>query len=77
MEFRAKGVLPLHIRSVSNTLAQTHVLQFHIYIEKGLKISSFLVLNAKGGESIRPKKKDGTTTLFSENILNYFFKGSF
>jgi hypothetical protein len=33
MEFRAKGVLPLHIRSVSNTLAQTNLLQFHIYIK--------------------------------------------
>jgi hypothetical protein len=30
------------------------------------------VLNAKGGESIRPKQKDCTTTLFSENVLNYF-----
>jgi hypothetical protein len=39
---------------------------------KGLKISSFLVLNAKGGESIRPKQKDRTTTPFSENVLNYF-----
>jgi hypothetical protein len=27
------------------------------------------VLNAKGGESIRPKQKDRTTTLFSENVL--------
>jgi hypothetical protein len=71
MEFRAKGVLPLHIRSVSTTLAQTHVLQFHIHL-KGFKISSFLVLNAKGGESIRPKQKDRTTTLFSKNVLNYF-----
>jgi hypothetical protein len=35
------------------------------------------VLNAKGGESIRPKQKDRTTTLFSKNILNYFFRGSF
>jgi hypothetical protein len=40
-------------------------------------MSSFLVLNAKGGESIRPKQKDRTTTLFSENVLNYFFRGSF
>jgi hypothetical protein len=30
------------------------------------------VLNAKGGESIRPKQKDRTTTLFSEDVLNYF-----
>jgi hypothetical protein len=68
MEFRAKGVLPLLIHSVSNILAQTHVLQFHIHC-KGLKISLFLVLNAKGGESIRPKQKDRTTTLFSENFF--------
>jgi hypothetical protein len=31
------------------------------------------VLNAKGGESIRPKQKDHTIILFSENVLNYFF----
>jgi hypothetical protein len=31
-----------------------------------------LAINAKGGESISPKQKDRTTTLFSENILNYF-----
>jgi len=30
------------------------------------------VFNAKGGESIRPKQKNRTTTLFSENVLNYF-----
>jgi hypothetical protein len=30
------------------------------------------VLNAKRGQSIRPKQKDRTTTLFLENILNYF-----
>jgi hypothetical protein len=35
------------------------------------------VLNAKGGESIRPKQKDCTITLFFENVLNYFFRGSF
>jgi hypothetical protein len=72
MQFQAKGVLPLHIRSVSNTLAQTHVLQFHIYIEKASIFFSILLLNAKGGESIRPKQKDSTTTLFPENDLNYF-----
>jgi hypothetical protein len=54
MEFRAKGALPLHIRSISTTLAKTHVLQFHIYNEKASIFFLFLVLNAKGGESIRP-----------------------
>jgi hypothetical protein len=42
---------------------------FHIFIVKGLSISLFLALNAKGGEINRPKKKDHTTTLFSENFL--------
>jgi hypothetical protein len=32
-------------------------------------ISLFLALNAKGGEINRPKQKDRTTTLFSENFL--------
>jgi hypothetical protein len=67
MEFWAKGALPLHIRSVSITLAKTHVLQLHIYIEKGSQFPH-LVLNAKGGESIRPKKKDRTTTPFSKTV---------
>jgi hypothetical protein len=31
---------------------------------KGLSKSSFLVINAKGGESISPKQKDRTTTHF-------------
>jgi hypothetical protein len=34
-----------------------------------LYISSFLALNAKGGEITRPKQKDRTTTLFSENFF--------
>jgi hypothetical protein len=29
----------------------------------------FLALNAKGGEINRPKQKDCTTTLFSENFF--------
>jgi hypothetical protein len=29
----------------------------------------FLALNAKGGEINRPKQKDRTTTLFSENCF--------
>jgi hypothetical protein len=29
------------------------------------------VLNAKGGESIRPKQKDHATTLFSKNVLSF------
>jgi hypothetical protein len=31
-----------------------------------------LALNAKGGEINRPKQKDRTTTLFSENFLQKF-----
>jgi hypothetical protein len=34
----------------------------------------FLALNAKGGEINRPKQKDRTTTLFSEN---FFTKNAF
>jgi hypothetical protein len=30
--------------------------------------SSFLAINAKGGEFIAPKQKDRTTTLFSKTI---------
>jgi hypothetical protein len=32
---------------------------------KGLSKSPFLVMNAKGGESISPKQKDRTTTSIS------------
>jgi hypothetical protein len=41
---------------------------FHIFLVKGLMLSLFLALNAKGGEINRPKQKDCTTTLFSENF---------
>jgi hypothetical protein len=44
---------------------------------KGLKISSFLVLNAKGGDSIRPKQKDSTSTLFSKKHFKLFLQGEF
>jgi hypothetical protein len=42
---------------------------FHIFLVKDLSISLFLALNPKGGEINRPKQKDRTTTLFSENFL--------
>jgi hypothetical protein len=42
---------------------------FHIFLDKDLLISLFLALNAKGGEINRPKQKNRTTTLFSENFL--------
>jgi hypothetical protein len=74
MEFWAKGALPLHIRSVSTTLTQTHVLQFHIYW-KSLNISSFLVLNAKGWESFRQKQKDHSTTIFWKRFKLFYNKG--
>jgi hypothetical protein len=42
---------------------------FHIFLAKGLSISLFLALNAKGGEINRPKQKDHITTLFSKNFF--------
>jgi hypothetical protein len=42
---------------------------------KGLSKSPFLAINAKGGESISPKKKDRTTTnlkLHFENFSNWY-----
>jgi hypothetical protein len=45
---------------------------FHIFIDKYLLISLFLALNAKWGEINKPKQKDRTTTLFSENFLQKF-----
>jgi hypothetical protein len=41
---------------------------------KGLTKSLFLVIRAKGGESISPKQKDRTTTNFKtfENFSNVF-----
>jgi hypothetical protein len=33
-------------------------------------VSSFLALNAKGGELIRPKQKDRTTTLSSKKMFH-------
>jgi hypothetical protein len=41
-------------------------------IKKASNFSSFLVLNAKGGESIRPKQKDHTTMLKFKNFNWYF-----
>jgi hypothetical protein len=38
---------------------------------KASQVSSFLAINAKGGELIGPKQKDRTTTLF---FKNYFTK---
>jgi hypothetical protein len=42
---------------------------FHIFIDKYLSISLFSALNAKWEEINKPKPKDRTTTLFSENFL--------
>jgi hypothetical protein len=40
-------------------------------VRKGLTFHSypFLAIHAKGGESISPKQKDRTTTLFSKEFL--------
>jgi hypothetical protein len=77
MEFRANGVLPLHIRLVSNTLAQTHVLQFHIYTEKASKFLHFWCLMPKGETVLGQSKRTAPALYFLKNILNYFFRGSF
>jgi hypothetical protein len=37
MESQEKGALPLHIRLVSNILAQTQVLKFHIPVEQAIQ----------------------------------------
>jgi hypothetical protein len=42
---------------------------FQIFLDKDLSISLFLAFNTKGREINRPKQKDRTTTLFSENFL--------
>jgi hypothetical protein len=42
---------------------------------KGLIFHSkypFLAIHAKGGESISPKQKDRTTTLFSKSFSNWY-----
>jgi hypothetical protein len=38
---------------------------------KGLSSSLFLVINAKGGESIKPKEKDRNTNF--KNFTNVYF----
>jgi hypothetical protein len=39
--------------------------------EKGLSMSLFLAIHAKGGESISPKQKDRTTT-FRKFLIDIF-----
>jgi hypothetical protein len=73
MEYSAKTRLPLHSIGIFtlrrhftplSTFGIIFTLITHINGEKakGLTKSPFLVINAKGGESISPKQKDRTTT---------------
>jgi hypothetical protein len=61
----------------SNTLAKIHALQFHIFLEKASNILYFLVLNAKGEKVLGQSKRIAPPPYFFENVLNYFFRGSF
>jgi hypothetical protein len=76
MESSAKKRLPLnsidiiyHSPSFRTTLhfgiIFTHIHLYHWGESKeGSQMSPFLAINAKGGENIRPKQKDRTTTNF-------------
>jgi hypothetical protein len=39
---------------------------------KGLTVSLFLTINAKGGEILSPKQKDRTTTNFKKKFSNWY-----
>jgi hypothetical protein len=54
---------------VSYTICPTHVFTFMSFLLQGLYISLLLVFYANGWEINRPKQKDRTTTLFSENFF--------
>jgi hypothetical protein len=73
-EVVGKGKASTTLSSVSYIICPTHVFTFIFFLGKGLYISLFLVLNAKGGEINRPKQNDRTTTLFSENFFIAFAK---
>jgi hypothetical protein len=76
MESSAKTRLPLHsIGIIYPSPSLRTALHFGIIftlipstsgekVKKGFQMSLFLAINAKGGESIRPKQKDRTTTNF-------------
>jgi hypothetical protein len=76
MESSAKTRLPLHSIGIIypspslHTILHYGIIFTHIYMYhwgtkvEGLTKSPFLAINAKGGESISPKKKDRTTTDF-------------
>jgi hypothetical protein len=76
MESSAKTRLPLHSIGIIYPSSSLHTtLHFGIIftlithtieekVKRALKMSPFLAINAKGGESISPKQKDRTTTNF-------------
>jgi hypothetical protein len=75
MECSTKIRLPLHSTGIIYPSSLLHLtshwynLYTHIYLyqwgeSKGLSMSPFLAINAKGGESISPKQKDRITTKF-------------
>jgi hypothetical protein len=84
MESSAKTRLPLHfIAIIYPSLSLRFALHFGIIFThilfakggekvKGLSKTPFLVINAKGGESISPKQKDRTTTPISKNFETKF-----
>jgi hypothetical protein len=80
MEDSAKARLPLNsvgiIYPLPSSLIVTHILLPKEENLKGSKDSSFLAINAKGGEFIGPKQKDRTTIFkfktISQKGRNYF-----
>jgi hypothetical protein len=73
MEYSAKTMLPLNSNDIIYPLSLLHkspnwynlsrifLLLMGEKVLKGLSKSPFLVINAKGGENIKPKQKDRTT----------------
>jgi hypothetical protein len=76
---KTKASTPLHqliLRRRSEQLSVFGIIFTHILFTKGEKVVNkwayislkypFLVIRAKGGESISPKQKDRTTTYFTK-----------
>jgi hypothetical protein len=81
MEYSAKARLPLQLRRYHLffvLLINFQLITFtHIFLPKGdnLKVSSFLAINAKGGEFIGPKQKDRNTIFKFKISIGSCFKG--
>jgi hypothetical protein len=80
MEFSAKTRLPLHSIGIIYSSPHRSPLWYNLHSyysyhwresKRALK-TPFLVINAKGGESISPKQKDRTTTPISKNFETKF-----